>query len=267
MTARATVSTILLLALAAGVAPAARAQQAGLPGFQPNGDYVLHVGGEEVPGARIYALRQPPAILLISSRFPAPVLLRPQDGTVATIQPLKVAQRDDGSVDLLPGYFLGIEGSFQVDGVDVRFTVGGAPASLGPKPPLLGLQPIEELRSHDPEYGRKEQAYQPSQPIVEQLRQRGQEARVRVFFGSWCPHCAEMVPRIMKVADQLKGSKIQVEFYGLPRGFGDEPEASRYHIDSVPTGIVFVDGREIGRINGNGWRLPELAISNVLVGG
>jgi thiol-disulfide isomerase/thioredoxin len=149
----------------------------------------------------------------------------------------------------------------------VRFEVAGTPAALGPKPPLLGLQAIEELRSHDPEYGRKEEAYEPSQPIVEQLRRRAEETRVRVFFGTWCPHCAEMVPRIMKVADQLRGSKVQVEFYGLPRGFGDEPEASRYHIDSVPTGVVFVGGKEIGRINGNGWRLPELAINNVLMGG
>jgi thiol-disulfide isomerase/thioredoxin len=268
MRGRGSISRLAVLAvlLAAGAVPAVRAQASGLQGFQTIGDYLLKVGGEGVPGARIYALRQPPAILIMTSRFASPVLLRPSDGAVVSVQLLKVAQRDDGTIDLLPGYPLGSEGTFQVEGLEVHFSVGGVEASLGPQPPLLGLQPIEELRAHDPDYARKETAYEPSKPIVEQLRQRTQETRVRVFFGSWCPHCAEMVPRIMKVAEALKGSKLKVEFYGLPRDFGDE-QVSRYHIDSVPTGIVFVDGKEIGRISGNSWKLPELALNNLLVGG
>jgi hypothetical protein len=36
-------------------------------------------------------------------------------------------------------------------------------------------------------------------------------------------------------------------------------------IKSVPTGVVFLGGREVGRISGNGWKIPELAINNVLV--
>jgi hypothetical protein len=33
----------------------------------------------------------------------------------------------------------------------------------------------------------------------------------------------------------------------------------------VPTGIVYVDGKEVGRIVGGEWQMPELAIKNVLI--
>jgi hypothetical protein len=109
MNGRALLPAIPLALVAALAPPAAHSQQTGLSGFEGTGAYVLFVNGEEIPGARIYALRQPPAILVVSSRFQAPVLMSPQEGTVSTVQPLKVAQRDNGTVDLLPGYFLSLE--------------------------------------------------------------------------------------------------------------------------------------------------------------
>jgi thiol-disulfide isomerase/thioredoxin len=242
------------------------AQETALRGFQTIGDYQLQVDTQPVPGARIFALRTPAAILVITSQFPAPVLLLPQSGGVQTVQLLKVAEMPDGSIDLLPGYLLADQGSFRVEGLDVHFTVGSKRGVLGPKPPLLGLSGLDDLRTHDPQYQRLEEAYEPSAPILAGLRQRTEEVRVRVFFGSWCPACGQMVPRVMRVAEALKGSNLTFEFYGLPRGFDGEPEASRYDIHSVPTGVVFVNGREVGRINGNGWKLPELAINNLLAG-
>jgi hypothetical protein len=31
--------------------------------------------------------------------------------------------------------------------------------------------------------------------------------------------------------------------------------------------VVFIDGKEAGRISGNGWRVPELSINNLLING
>lgn len=257
---------LLAAALLSGVAASSQAQNGALRGFQPDGTYALQVNGEPVPGARIFVLRAPAAILVVTSKLPAPVLLWPREGTVQSVQLLKVAEMDNGSVDLLPDYVLAQHGRFEVEGLDVHFTVGSTQAILGPKPPLLGLHGIDDLRSNDPAYRRGEEAYQPSAPIVEGLRGRAEEVRVRVFFGSWCPACKQMVPRIMSVAEALKGSKFTFEFYGLPHGFAGEPEATRYDIQSVPTGLVFVNGREIGRISGNNWKLPELALTQLLSG-
>lgn len=257
------------LATLIGAAPPTAVAQGGqaIGGFHAIGDYVLEVDGEAVPTARIYSAQAPPAILIVTSRFPAPVVLFPRTGSVETVQTMKMAERADGSIDLLAGSTLEGYPSFQVDGLEVAFTVGSVSARIKPKPPLLGLHHADDLREYSPDYVRREAAYQPSGPILERLRGQGKSVRVRVFFGSWCPACAQMVPRILKVEAGLDGSRIDIEFYGLPRGFGGEPEATRYGISSVPTAIVFVDDREVGRIAGNGWRVPELTLNNLLLGG
>ena len=90
--------------------------------------------------------------------------------------------------------------------------------------------------------------------------------RVQIFFGSWCPHCTTYVPHVIKVEEQLKGSKIQFVYYGLPQGnaMSKDPEAKRLDVDQVPTGVVFVGGKEVGRIKGDGWRHPEATLKNML---
>lgn len=268
---RKTLSTALLAAaIAALCAPAAGFAQEGIKGFERIGSFVLEVAGEPVPGARIFQAKEPPALLVDSSKLPAPVLIRVRERTVQTVQLLKLAEQANGTLDLLPGAAGAAQPPFEVEGVTegikVLFSVDGVSAVLKPKPYLLGLHETADMKSYSPEYERKANAYQPSEPILEKLRAEGREVRVRVFFGTWCPACGEMVPRIMRVAEALQGSNLAVEYYGLPRGFDGEPEATRYDIHSVPTGVVFVDGEEVGRIQGNGWRLPELALTNLLQG-
>jgi thiol-disulfide isomerase/thioredoxin len=86
---------------------------------------------------------------------------------------------------------------------------------------------------------------------------------VKIYFGSWCPHCREHVPFLLRVEDEVKNPKIQFQYYGLPRDFND-PEAKRLAIKSVPTGIIYVGGREVGRLAGAGWSTPEVLLSKIL---
>ena len=97
------------------------------------------------------------------------------------------------------------------------------------------------------------------------LRADEKAARVRVYFGSWCPHCKHFLPFMLRVAEELKGSKVQFEFYGLPSPFDKEPQAVAERIRGVPTGIVYVGGKEVGRIEGTqDWDSPEKALAQVL---
>jgi hypothetical protein len=75
-----------------------------------------------------------------------------------------------------------------------------------------------------------------------------------------------MVPNAVRVAEELAGSKVRFQFYGLPHGFSGEPEATKYGITGVPTAIVFIDGKEAGRIEGTRWLQPEVAIRDILKG-
>lgn len=265
----------VLAAVLLAAAPAVLQAQAVdnvLKGFQRTGDYLLVVDGKDVPAAEIYLADQIPAYLVMSTALPAPVLLSPRSGLAETVPIMKVLKRPDGSVDLLADAELKSQGEFQVirDVGEVRFTAGTKKATLKPRPPLLGSHPGKDLKSYSPEYARGAKAYAPDKTAIAALRKESRPVKVKVFFGSWCPHCKEHVPMLLRVEDELKasGSKIQFEYYGLPQGpaMTKDPEAQRMGVGSVPTGFVYVNGKQVGRLAGESWAAPERALRDLLSG-
>jgi len=266
---RATVVTLLVAApcwFCPWSSPAAAQLQT--PQFEhlvPIGDFQVRIDGEVVPNAKIYRGARPPAFLIMTPALPAPTLLVPgQRGQVMTLNLMKLAKRGDGSIDVLPGAILASQGSFEVDGQALDFTVEGKKVRVEEKPPLLGLHGASELKSYSANYEEGAADYTPDAGLLSQLKSEQKPVRVRIFFGSWCPLCSRTVPHIVRIADELKGTQIDFEFYGLPRGFGDDPEAAKHGVTAVPTGIVFVEGEEAGRIQGNGWLRPEQVLQDIL---
>jgi thiol-disulfide isomerase/thioredoxin len=263
-------SGLLLLALGAvlagglSIADAQVGADSFLRGFQRSGDFQLVVGGKVQPAAEIYALPSGvPAFLILSSALPSPVLLLPGEGTVQTVQLMKIKKGQDGTVDLMADAALSPQGKFEIVGENVRFKSEGRTAALQPRPSLLGLKKGADLAAYDPGYTRRAKAYKPNDKAVQQLRKVAQPVRVRVFFGSWCPHCKEHVPFLLKVEEQIKGSKVQIEYYGLAKGLADG-DSKKFGIQSVPTGVVYRNGKEIGRLNSNDWAAPESALVALL---
>jgi thiol-disulfide isomerase/thioredoxin len=240
-----------------------------LRGFQPSGDYKLVIDGKTV-SAEIFQNDKIPAILVLSSSLPSPVLLTPRAGSVETVHIMKVSKKPDGSVDLLADAVLAPIGQFQMAGENVLFTYEGKRVSLNPKPPLTGLRKGAELKTHSPEYVRTAQGYKPDGPALESLKKETRPVTVRVVFGSWCPHCRQHVPYILRVEDELKGSKssVKFEYMGLPRppAAWQNPDVKKLNVKGVPTGIVYVNGREVGRIEGNGWNSPEVLLNKIVNG-
>jgi|CXWL01.1.fsa_nt_gi thiol-disulfide isomerase/thioredoxin len=235
-------------------------------GFHKLGDYVVAVDGAEVPSAEVFQLANPFSFLILTDRLASPVLLSPRQNSVETVPVLKVARRDDGSIDLLADAVFSPAGRFTVTAKgDVSFAIGGHQAELRERQPLLGLKKAAELDAYNPEFGRVAKAYTPSEPIVQRLKAQSTAILITVYFGSWCPHCKEMVPRVMRVGEQLAGSKIEIVYYGLPKDIVSDPKAKELAINSVPTGVVTIGGKEVARIGGNSFKIPELAISNALL--
>jgi thiol-disulfide isomerase/thioredoxin len=237
-----------------------------LSGFQLVGDYVLEVDAKDQPSAQIYKSPRSATYLLISSALPSPVLMDPAVGSVSTVNMMKVAKQKDGSVSLLADAALASQGRFEIEGSEIVFSADGHRVKLKPKPPLLKQQTAGALLAYNPVYARNAGAYRPDGAALKTLRSFGKPVRVQVFFGSWCPHCSTYVPHVIKVEEQLQGSKIQFVYYGLPQGaaMARDPEAKRLDVDQVPTGVVFVGGKEVGRIKGDGWRTPEATLTNIL---
>ena len=236
--------------------------------FELTGDYSLTVNGEVLPKAKIYSSRTAAAFLVRTPAFETPVLLSPRAGSVQTVSLMSLSLQPDGSVDILADAEVVNAGVFTLEGTDVLFTVSGKEAKLTPKPPLTGSKGSSELLEYSPEYVLKATAYQPDAADVAALRGRKDDVAIRVYFGSWCAFCKTYIPRMLKVDQALEGSKISVEYYGVPKPpFEDEPEVKKDKVSGVPTGIVYVGGKEVGRIRNQMWMQPEKTLLSLLNGG
>ena len=253
----------LILWLVAGSSSAQMPADALFRGFELNGDFIFELDGQDLASAEIYSSERAAAYLIMAPELSSPVLINPRAGAAESVHLMKVAKRPDGSIDLLADATFNRLSPLQIQGTEVHFDVKGVPAKLKPKPPLLGFHNSEDLKSYKPEYGRLSRAYKPAAAQIETLKS-ADAARVLVYFGTWCPTCGRLVPRVMRVEEELRGSKLEFQYYGLEQGFENNPMAKADDIHGVPTGIVYVNDREVGRLEAGDLNNPEAALARLL---
>ena len=265
-----TLVLFMLLLAATGATPGWAQEAAGdaFKAFERNGDYRFELDGEVQPEAESYRSNRAQSYLIIVSKLASAVLLRVPGQGVATVPLSKIHRNEDGSVDVLADAVLQPMGSFQLSGQTVAFSVKEQRARLLAKPPLLGLQNSDGVKAHHPEFAAEALRYTPDAATLDALRAMKQTVRVRLFFGSWCPACKRLVPRLLQVEETLAGSTISFEYYGLPRSFRSDAEASQNNIKSIPTAIIYVDEQEAGHVRFTGRDLnePEGALHTLLTG-
>lgn len=66
------------------------------------------------------------------------------------------------------------------------------------------------------------------------------------FYASWCPHCQRMMPIVAQIKELLSG-KIDVYQFDIDE---NSKLASAEGADSVPTFIIYRDGKEMWRESG-----------------
>jgi thiol-disulfide isomerase/thioredoxin len=232
--------------------------------FEPIGEYILVVDGQTSSKATIYQSQRAAAFLIRAAEFAEPVLVSPRTGAVETVGLMSLSQKSSGVVDILANAQTTPQGSFRLDGEDVVFTVGGKEGRMRPNPPLTGFKERGDLLDHNPAYGFKANSYVPDPASLSALKNSGADVQVRVFFGSWCPTCSRYVPYVMKIDEALAGA-VDFRYYGLPQAnFRNDPEAKKANVTGVPTIIVYVGGKEVGRLGSREWAKPELAIQNLI---
>lgn len=234
-----------------------------LKGFQPNGDLMLELDGKSTD-ADLFFSDSAGAFLIMGSELSSPVLVGTRTGLVESVHLMKVMKKPDGSIDLRADATLEALDRFRIEGTEVHFDLKGQAAKLKPRPDLLGSHSPDGLRAYKPTYGQGASDYTPNAGALNALRGATDDVKVLIYFGSWCPTCSRLVPRVIRVDEEIAGSKINFEYYGVPRDITSDPAAEKNKIHGVPTGIVYVGGKEVARLSVQELNQPEVALQKIL---
>lgn len=114
---------------------------------------------------------------------------------------------------------------------------------------LVGPAGREAILERCPAWQAVVAAYQPDPEALEKLRGLAREVRVEVYFGSWCPDSEARVSAFFKALDLAESPLLQAVYVGVPEAKDKrEPFCRERKVEKLPTFILFVDGREAGRI-------------------
>ena len=252
---------VLLLAV---MAPVPAEQQE----FLRTGHFQLKAFGQIDPAAEIYIAKSVASVLVISEKLQKPVLIVAGEKEATALEEgavIPAPDRPDARlVDV--SKTLGRPLVLKIVGRDLSFIAGGKRVVVQPLDPILGDVNVEDLLARIPELRRAKQAYTPRTGQMRLLAKLQRHLRLLVFMGSWCPHCEQLVPRLLKVAEDLPGRPLEIALHLVPRSMSGDLLARQYRVGAVPTVLIIEDGKEIARLEGEDLKRPEAGLTRVLFG-
>ena len=253
----------LVFTIVVSSSPATAQSDSLFSGFQKYSEYVVEVDGDIDKKAEVYFQQRIPAYLIVAESLTSPALIMPRTQQVQSVSLMKMTKRG-ATMDLAADAVFATKGTFEREGTEITFSADGHTFVLKEKPVLRGLMRASGLENYSSNYITLADSYTPNGPAIEALKKDTRDVRVRVYFGSWCPFCSRYVPRIIRVGKELAGSNIKIDYYGLPKNFDEDKEVvDKMKLTGVPTAVVFIDGREAGRIKSDSWQTPELSLKKI----
>ncbi len=257
------VPILLLLATLAAPARAATVQ------FASTGQFQVKARGSVDPNARVYRSVLPPWQFIVTTfALPRPVLVTTGPAGARLVDPKRVTP-DPADPQIVRFDTAGpVEDllTIRFEGPNLVIDRDGVVVALTPSPPVLGNKTLDELVVAIPDYRRNAATYTPDAGALKALRDETEPAELTVFFGSWCSHCEQVIPRLVRVLEDAKPAKLTVSFHGVPQGQTADPEADAARVTALPTGIVRRDGKEIARLMDEDWDAPEKSLVAALSG-
>ncbi len=255
------VTLAALLALAGGTARGETIQ------LGTTGQFQVESKGAPEAGAKVYRSLEPPWRFLVkTAAFPRPVYITIGPTAARLLDPARATSdpADPDVVQVDTGGPVQDPLSVRIDGPRLVAERDGIAVALMPSPPVLGNRTLHQVTEALPEYRRTAARYTPDPKNVETLRKLKQPTEILVFFGSWCGHCEQVVPRLVRVLQEVDSNQLAVTFHGVPQGDEADDMADQMRITGLPTGIVRRDGKEVARITGEDWKAPEASLAKLL---
>lgn len=267
--ARASVHLALATAASASASAAHAADQPKPEVLQLTGHYQARVNDALTAEAKLY-LTPPgatPKLLVIAPGLAQPVLVTAGEKTVVPVDPVRIVGGEAESITLAPGASAVSPGQLTIDGTRLRFVSSGVRVVVEPRDPLLGERTLDDLLAFMPEYRRNAAAYHPRRGDLRLLGTIRDKVEIDVYFGTWCPHCEQVVPRLIRVVQDLKSPNLAVRFHGLPTRINDDPTARQLKLEGVPTGFIRRGGEIVATFTGENLVVPEQALAAALLYG
>jgi thiol-disulfide isomerase/thioredoxin len=127
---------------------------------------------------------------------------------------------------------------------------------------MLGPVTRESVLKNNPDWHAVVSAYNPKPGSIEALRTVSEDVTVEVYFGTWCPDSKAHVSEFFKVLDLADNPHLRAVYTAVPRDRAQRvPYYGMREVERLPAFLVFVDGREIGRIV----ETPEKSVEEDLV--
>ena len=234
---------------------------------KPNYDYSVEVDGSFPKNATLYQSTTPGMYFIDVPTCKTGLLMDMKARKVVAV-PRDLVKTVDGGLqlsDTVPpaaaAYALAVDGpmvQFQAEDKKVRIL------RCLDRPPIVGAVDLDALVTDRPEYREGMKAYSPDPASIATMGKYAKRVQIDAFFATWCPHCKEYMPKFLRVMSEAKNPNIKLNLYGVPKGFTQAPGPWQgRNINSIPTIIVKVDGREITRMASQPGAVPEKELAGI----
>ena len=98
-------------------------------------------------------------------------------------------------------------------------------------------------------YNSSQSSYAPAADIISTMKAASGNKQLVVFGGTWCEDTQFILPKFFKLQEQSTFPDAAISFFAVDRNkktIGGIADA--FKIINVPTIIVMIDGKEIGRV-------------------
>lgn len=114
-------------------------------------------------------------------------------------------------------------------------------------------------------FNRETEDYKPDLDIVKYLKQFAGKYQVTVVMGTWCSDSRREVPRFFKVMNMVGYSPNTIKIICVDSDkVAGELDISGLKLEKVPTFIVTISGKEIGRIVETPEKTIETDLYNII---
>jgi thiol-disulfide isomerase/thioredoxin len=218
-----------------------------------NYDYRIEVDGRVSSDAGLYLMVGKPYMLIYGSSLDNAFVLSTNEPKV--VRPVKkdqITTKSDLEVVLPESSFTAATPiPWMQDGPTAAiFYAGQRRFRIGRLDPIVGPTTYQDIVNYSPVWKIGMDQYTPDANDVAWLRSYREKVTIEVWFGSWCPHCQQVLPMFFKALQAAANPNIEVTYYGVPREFGNYTPAVQKDVKGLPTLIFLKGGRELGRIRG-----------------